>query len=224
MLKVTVLRIKNWSSAQNNTKFVNQVYQVKRDGRKDKSADLNSVNKKLINVLSASATNGKERKKSSVDPPSAKFERKELKRSKNKRGALLSRIEAKSSHPLGLSNWQRKKLQKLSAQELRKKGMTWIPKGSIRTQDMGNDQAKGATQLKEKKRYERRSSKLRFAPNHQNYWSLLSSFTLQMPQMPMLWKSSLDILDYPSYSYFGPWVPHRSSLYHRGLSPNYYAY
>jgi hypothetical protein len=90
---------------------------------------------------------------------------------------------------LGLSNWQ-KKLQNLSAQELRKKGMAWIPKGSIRTHDMGNDQAKGATQLKEKKRYERRSSKLRFAPNHQNYWSLPSSFTLQVPHMSMFWNSS----------------------------------
>jgi hypothetical protein len=29
--------------------------------------------------------------------------------------------------------------------------MAWIHKGSIQTQDMGNDQAKGATQLKEKK-------------------------------------------------------------------------
>jgi G3E family GTPase len=95
--------------------------------------------------LSASATNGKEKEKSCVDPPSAKSEQKEVKRSKNKRGALLSETEAKSSHPLGLSNWQRKELQKLSAQELRKKGMTWIPKGSIQTHDMGNDQAKGAT-------------------------------------------------------------------------------
>ena len=102
--------------------------------------------------------------------------------------------------------------------------MAWIPKGSIRTQDTGDDQAKGATQLKEKKRYERWSSKLRFAPNHQNYWSLPSPFALQMPHMPMFWNSSLDMLDYPPYSYLGPWVPHGSSLYHKGLSPNYYAY
>jgi hypothetical protein len=47
---------------------------VKRDGHKDKSSDLNLVIKKPINVLSASATNGKEREKSTVDPPSAKFE------------------------------------------------------------------------------------------------------------------------------------------------------
>jgi hypothetical protein len=99
-----------WSSAQNKKKFVKQVYQVKRDGHKDKSSDLNSVNKKPINVLSASATNGKEKEKSSVDPPSAKSEQKGVKRLKNKRGALLSKTEAKSSHALGLSNWQRKKL------------------------------------------------------------------------------------------------------------------
>jgi hypothetical protein len=34
---------------------------VKRYDRKDKSSDLNSVNKKPINVLITSATNGKER-------------------------------------------------------------------------------------------------------------------------------------------------------------------
>jgi G3E family GTPase len=171
---------------------------VKRDGRKDKSSYLNSFNEKPINVLITSSIGGKGKEKSYVDPPSAKSEQKEVKRSKNKRGALLSKTEAKSSHPLSLSNWQKKKLQKLSAQELRKKGMVWILKGSIRTHT-GDDQAKGATQLKEKKRYEKQSSKLRFAPNHQNYWSLPSSFALHMP---MFWNSSLNMLDYPSYSYF----------------------
>jgi hypothetical protein len=214
---------KDRSGAQNKKKVVKQVYRVKRDGRKDKSSDLNSVNEESINVFSTSATNGKEREKPFVDPPSAKFERKEVKRSVNKRGALQSKTKAKSSHPLGLSNWQKKKLQKLSAQELKMKGITWILKGSIRTHT-GDDQAKGATQLKEKKRYEKRYSKLKFAPNHQSHWSLPSPFALQMLHMPMFWNSSLDMLDYTSYSYFGPWVPHGSSLYHRGLSPKYYAY
>jgi hypothetical protein len=112
---------KDRSSAQNKKKVVKQVYQVKRDSRKDKSSDLNLVNKKLINVLIISVIGGEGKEKSSFDTPSAESEQKEVKRSKNKRGALLSKIEAKSSHPLGLSNWQRKKLQKLSAQELRKK-------------------------------------------------------------------------------------------------------
>jgi hypothetical protein len=54
---------KNRPSAQNKKKVVNPIYHVKGDGRKDKSSDMNSVNKK-INVLNASATNGKEREKS----------------------------------------------------------------------------------------------------------------------------------------------------------------
>jgi hypothetical protein len=57
-------------------------------------------------VLTASSIGGKGKDKSSIDPPSAKSEQKELKRSKNKRGALLSKTKANSSHPLGLSNWQ----------------------------------------------------------------------------------------------------------------------
>jgi hypothetical protein len=74
---------------------------VKRDSRKDKSSCLNSINEKPINVLITSAIGGKGKEKSSVDPPSAKSEQKGVKRSKNKRGALLSKTEAKSSPPLG---------------------------------------------------------------------------------------------------------------------------
>jgi hypothetical protein len=93
---------KNRSSAQNKKKVVKQVYQVKRDGCKDKSSYLNSINEKLINVLTTSTIGGKGKEKSSIDPLSAKSEQKEVKRSKNKRGALLSKTEVKSSHPLGL--------------------------------------------------------------------------------------------------------------------------
>jgi hypothetical protein len=86
---------------------------VKRDGRKDKSSDLNSVNEKPINVFSTLAIGGKGKEKSSIHPPSAKSEQKEVKRLKNKRGALLSKTKAKSSHPLGLSNWQKKSYKSL---------------------------------------------------------------------------------------------------------------
>jgi hypothetical protein len=50
---------KNRSSAQYKKKVVKQVYQVKRDGRKDKSSNLNSIVEKLINVLTTSAIGGK---------------------------------------------------------------------------------------------------------------------------------------------------------------------
>jgi hypothetical protein len=47
------------SSAENKKRVVKQVYQVKRDGHKDKSSDLNSVNKKSINVFNTLAIGGK---------------------------------------------------------------------------------------------------------------------------------------------------------------------
>jgi hypothetical protein len=50
---------KDRSSAQNKKKVVKQVYRVKRDGCKDKSSDLNSINEKPINVLITSAIGGK---------------------------------------------------------------------------------------------------------------------------------------------------------------------
>uniref|UniRef100_K3ZM83 Uncharacterized protein n=1 Tax=Setaria italica TaxID=4555 RepID=K3ZM83_SETIT len=159
---------KDRSSGQKKKKVVKQVYRVKRDGRKNKSSDLDSISEKIINVLSTLATNGKGKEKSVIDPPRAKSEKNKLKAPKNKKRALLSKTKAKSSYPLGLSNWQKKKLQKLSVPELRKKSMAWVRKGSIQIQNKDD----------EKRRYERRSPKLRFAPNHQNYWSLHHPFAL----------------------------------------------
>nr|TKW12957.1 hypothetical protein SEVIR_5G069300v2 [Setaria viridis] len=162
------LEQKDRSSVQKKKRVVKQVYRVQRNGRKDKSSYLNSISEKSINLLSTSVTNGKGKKISAVDPQSAKSEQKELTNSKIKGKSLLSKAEAKPSHPLSLSNWQKKKkkLQKLSAQELRKRNMAWAPKRSIQIQNKDDAQAKGVEQLKKKKRYERRSSKLRFAPNH----------------------------------------------------------
>ena len=159
----------------------------------------------------------------SVDISNAKSEQSELKKPKIKKKSLLSRIEAKPSHPFDSSNWQKKKLQKLNAQELKEKNMAWVPKGSIRTQDKDDGQVKGAMQLKEKRRSKGRSSNMRFAPNHQNYWSIHHPFNLQIPHMPMFWNSSLDVFGYPSYSYFDNRIPY-GSLYHGGLLPNCYAY
>uniref|UniRef100_K3ZEY5 Uncharacterized protein n=1 Tax=Setaria italica TaxID=4555 RepID=K3ZEY5_SETIT len=189
--------------------------------RKDKSSDLNSISEKLINMLSTSAINIKDEEKSAIDPLSVKSEPKKLKKPENKKRALLSEIEAKRRRPLGLSNWQMKKLQKFSAQELRKKSMAWVPKRSIQTQSKDDVQSKGVAQFKEKRKFERRSPKLRFARNHQSYWSLPHPFTLQVPYVPIPWNSSLDMFGYPSHSYFDIWS--YGSLYHKGLSPNCYA-
>jgi len=209
---------KNRSRVHEKKKVVKQVYRVKRDGRRDASSDLNSISIKPINVLETSAIDGKANKNSIVDNLSAKSERKKLKEFKNKEEVSLFRVETHSNNRHKSLNWQKKKLQKLSAQKLKEKGMAWVPKGSIQTQDKDDVQTKGATHLKEKKGYERRPSKIRFAPNHQKYWSLHHPFALQMPHMPMFMNSSINMFGYPSY-YYCPWTPFES-LYHEGFSPN----
>ena len=112
----------------------------------------------------------------SVDIPNVKSEQSKFEGPKIKREVPLSKIEVRSRCLLGSSNWQKKKLQKLNAQELKEKNMAWVPKGSIRTQDKDDGQVKGAMQLKEKRRSKGRSSNMRFAPNHQNYWSIHHPF------------------------------------------------
>ena len=47
---------------------------MKRDGCKDTSLDLNTIDEKLINVLKTSAIDGKGKEKLSVDIPSVKSE------------------------------------------------------------------------------------------------------------------------------------------------------
>lgn len=42
---------KNWFGSQEKRKVPNQVYRVKKDGRKDKSPDLNSSDEKLVKML-----------------------------------------------------------------------------------------------------------------------------------------------------------------------------
>jgi len=146
---------KNRSRVHEKKNIAKQVYVVKRDGRKNISSDLNSIDEKPIDMLKTSAIDGNGREESSVDIPSVKPEQKELSKPEIKKKSLLSRTEAKPSHPLGLLNWQKKTLQGLSAQELKKRNLAWVPKGSAKSQDKIDVQAKDATQLKEKRRSER---------------------------------------------------------------------
>jgi hypothetical protein len=51
-----------------------------------------------------------------------------MKVSKIKKELSLSKIEAKLTCLIGLPKWQEKKLQKLSAEKLKEKGLAWVPK------------------------------------------------------------------------------------------------
>ena len=107
--------------------MVNQVYRVKRDGRKSATPDLISNEKEPIRVLTL-ATKGKEVKQSVDKNQSAKSEEKKLRVHKAKKEFPLVQTESQPRCPRSLSYWQKKELQNLSAQELRKKNMAWVPK------------------------------------------------------------------------------------------------
>jgi hypothetical protein len=48
----------------------------------------------------------------------------------------------------------KRKLQKLSIEKLKEKGLAWVPKGSIQAQK-DNGQASGATKAKERRRFKK---------------------------------------------------------------------
>ena len=104
--------------------------------------------------------------------------------------------------PLGLSYWQKKELQNLSAQELRKRNMAWVPK---RINHNKNDvHASIATStMKVKKEKDGRNKQLsqRCASQHQNLRLAHHPFSSTMPLMPLPWNSSTGMISYPSWTY-----------------------
>ena len=104
--------------------MVKQVYRVQRDGHKCATSDLISNNKEPIKVLTL-ATKGKEVKQSIDKNQSAKSEEMKLRVHKAQKELPLVETKSQSRCSLSLSYWQKKNL---SAQELKKKNMVWVPK------------------------------------------------------------------------------------------------
>jgi hypothetical protein len=128
----------NWSRAQPKKKY---------DGRKKKSSDPTSTIEKPITLLKNLAIDGKEVGKSSIDILSAKSEQKKVGVPKIKKDLPLSKTEIKPICSIGLPKWQENKLQKLSVEKLKEKGLAWVPKGSIQVQK-DDAQVSGATKTK----------------------------------------------------------------------------
>lgn len=74
----------------------------------------------------------------------------------------MSKSEAQLRHPLGLSNWQVRKLQRLSVKNLKEKNMAWIPKGSMHIRNKDQIQVHGAKETKKKRRARRELPSQRF--------------------------------------------------------------
>uniref|UniRef100_A0A0D9XCU2 Uncharacterized protein n=1 Tax=Leersia perrieri TaxID=77586 RepID=A0A0D9XCU2_9ORYZ len=94
-------------------------------------------------------------------------------------GLPIPKIEKQPRHPLGLSNWQKRKLEKLSAQELKKRSMAWVPKRRIQFQGKDDANAEGVAKTKESKQTCGELLSQRFAPDlHRPYVSYIPSMTM----------------------------------------------
>jgi hypothetical protein len=195
---------------------VKQVYCVKRDGRKSATSDLISNEKEPIKMLTL-ATKGNETSKSS-----AKSEEKRLRVHELKQELPLLQTKSQSGRLFGLSYWQKKKLHKLSAQELEKRNMAWVPKGS--TVNKNNEQtsiARSAAKVKKEKSecYEQPNRRLA----HQNLRFKHYPYSSTTSLRPMTWDSSSGMIGYPPWAYFDPWMQY-NFLHHARVLPHHHAF
>jgi hypothetical protein len=117
--------------------MVKKVYVVKKDNRKSKSSYMNPCITEPEKVLDTLACCTQTIEKLASDSPDTKSELKK------------PNVPKQPRSPLGLSIWH-KSLEKLSAQELKTRGMAWAPNGS--SQDPGKDDAFGRSGVKTNKR------------------------------------------------------------------------
>ena len=166
------------------------------------------------------ATKGNETKQPMIESQSAKSEEKKLRVHTVKQELPLLKTESQPRCPLGLSYWQRKKLQKLSAQELEERNMAWVPKGS--TQNKNYVQAsitRSAAKVKKEKseNYEEPSRIFQhLRSTHYPYYST-------MPLTPMPWNSSSGMIGNPQWAHFNSWMQY-NLLNHERVLPNHYTF
>jgi hypothetical protein len=197
--------------------------QASLPGHKDKSLDLSASDTKPNVTITTLANIGKDVNKQVGDAQGAKSEPMELEVSKVERKLTMPKLEAQPSHPLGLPNWQMRKLQKLNAEELKARNLAWVPKRSIQVHDREDSLMKGAKETKRRGATKGYLSNQRFARDHQHNWSPYDPYPASTTFMLILWNPPSGMFGYPSWPYFDPWMSY-GSLYHGGLFPNHYAF
>ena len=70
-------------------------------------------------------------RKLSINILGATSEQKKVEVPKIKKDLPLSKTEIKPIYSIGLPKWQENKLQKLSTEKLKEKGLAWVSKASI---------------------------------------------------------------------------------------------
>jgi hypothetical protein len=170
------------------------------------------------------STKGKEVKQSILKNQSAKSEEKKLRVHKAKKELPLVETESQPRCPLSLSCWQKKELQKLSAQELRKKNMAWVPKGGNQNKnDVQDSIATSTIQVKKEKNESSKQFSRRFPSPHQNLRLAHHPYLSNMPLISLPWNSAPGMIGYPPWAYLDPWMQY-NFLYHERVLPNHYTF
>ena len=148
----------------------------------------------------------KEEEKTNLQNTDAKSGQNELRVHKIKKELTLLKKESQPRCPLGLSHWQKKKLQKLSARELEKKNMAWVPKKNSQTKyDVQASILENTTKVKKEKSSYKILSR-RFPSSNRNLRLAHHSYSSNMTLMPLSWNSSSGMIGYPPWTYFDPWM------------------
>ena len=113
---------------------------------------------------------------------------------KAKKELPLVKAESQPGCPLGLSYWQKKELQNLSAQELRKKNRAWVPKGSAQNKNYVQ-----ASITRSAAKVEKEKSKNYEGPSRrfQHLRSTHYPYSSTMPLTFMPWNSSSGMIGNP---------------------------
>ena len=168
------------------------------------------------------ATKGKEVKQSSDKNRSAKSEEKKLRVHKAQKELSLLQTKSQPGCTLGLSYWRNKELQKLSAQELKKRNMAWVPKRINQNKnDVHASIATSTMKVKKEKDGNNKQLSRRCASQHQNLRLAQHPFSSTMPLMPLPWNSSTGMISYPPWTYFDPWMQHN---FDDRVLPNHYTF
>ena len=192
--------------------MVEQIYRVKRDGRKSATSDMISNEKEPIKVLTL-ATKGNDASQSS-----AKSEGKKLRVHKVKQELPLLQIKSQLGCPLDLSYWQKKELRKLSAQELEKRNMAWVSKVNIQNKNYVRASfTRSAAKVKKENSENYEGPSRRFQHLHSTHYPYSST----MPLTPMPWNSSSGMIGNPQWAYFNPWMQYNFLRHERVLSSHY---
>ncbi|KQJ87963.1 hypothetical protein BRADI_4g14586v3 [Brachypodium distachyon] len=123
--------------------------------------------------------------------------------------------ENHSQEPLGLSSWQKRKLQRLSAEELKRKNMAWVPKDKHKdNSDVQAVVSRRATKVKKENNKSNKQFSRMFVSLCQDLRLAHPPYSSNIPLISLSWISSPSMISNPSWIYWDPWM-HHNSLYHK---------